>query len=204
MPAGTDGDGGPPELLVVDVAAWRTWLELHHTEPAGVWLVLAKKGVTGPTTLTYDEALVEALCHGWIDGQRRSRDQSTFAQRFTPRRARSPWSKRNVRIAEGLAAEGRMHAAGLAEVQRAKEDGRWAAAYEGPATMAVPEDLAAALAAEPRAAALFDVLTSQNRYSILHRIDSAKRPETRARRVAQFVAMLARGETIHPQRREPG
>ena len=190
------------ELVVSDVDAWRAWLG-EHPGADGVWLVLAKKGVTEPTRLTYDEALEEALCHGWIDGQRRSRDERTFRQRFTPRRRRSPWSKRNIGIAERLVADGRMGEAGLAEIRRAQEDGRWAAAYDGQATMAVPDDLAKALAAEPRAAAMFDVLTSQNRYAVLYRIDSAKRPETRAKRIEQFVAMLARGETIYPQRRKP-
>jgi uncharacterized protein YdeI (YjbR/CyaY-like superfamily) len=190
------------ELVVADVRRWRAWLREHHADPNGVWLVLAKKGVTDPTSLTYDEALEEAICHGWIDGQRRSRDDATFHQRFTPRRARSPWSKRNVGRVERLVAEGRMQPAGMAEVQRAKDDGRWDAAYEGQATMAVPDDLAAALAAEPAAAAMFRELTSQNRYAVLYRIDSAKRPETRAKRIEQFVAMLARGETIYPQRRK--
>lgn len=190
------------ELVVADVRRWRAWLRKHHADPDGVWLVLAKKGVTDPTSLTYDEALEEAICHGWIDGQRRSRDDATFHQRFTPRRARSPWSKRNVERVERLVAEGRMQPSGIAEVQRAKDDGRWDAAYEGQATMAVPDDLAAALAAEPAAAAMFGELTSQNRYAVLYRIDSAKRPETRAKRIEQFVAMLARGETIYPQRRK--
>lgn len=191
------------ELVVADVAAWRKWLAEHHGDDDGVWLVLAKKGVTDPTRLTYAEALDEALCYGWIDGQRRTRDDTTFQQKFTPRRSRSPWSKRNVGIVERLTKEGRMHAAGLAEVQRAKDDGRWDAAYGSQAEMEVPDDLAAALAAEPKAAAMFEVLTSQNRFAILYRVNDAKRPETRAKRLAQFVAMLAKGETIYPQRRTP-
>jgi uncharacterized protein YdeI (YjbR/CyaY-like superfamily) len=193
----------PPELIVADAAAWRAWLAEHHAEPDGVWLVLAKKGTTEPTRLGYDEALEEALCHGWIDGQVKRRDDATYRQRFTPRRARSPWSQRNVGIVERLAAEDRMHPAGVAEVERAKADGRWDAAYASPANIAVPEDLASALAAEPRAQALFDVLSSQNRYAILYRIDGAKRRETRARRIRDFVAMLARGETPYPQKRRP-
>ncbi len=192
----------PPELVVADAAAWRAWLRRHHGDPAGVWLVLARKGTTEPTSLTHDRALEEALCHGWIDGQTGRRDESTYRQRFTPRRARSPWSRRNVAIVERLATEGRMHPAGTSEVARAKSDGRWEAAYAGPASIEVPTDLAAALAAEPRAQAMFEVLTSQNRYAILHRTQAAKRPETRARRIEQFVAMLARGETIYPQRRK--
>lgn len=189
------------ELVVRDVRAWRAWLRKHHAEPDGVWLVLAKKGTREPTRLTYDEALEEALCHGWIDGQVRRRDDVTYKQRFTPRRARSPWSKRNVGHAERLVAEGRMHPAGLAEMERAKADGRWEAAYAGAATIEVPDDLAGALAAEPKAQAMFDVLTSQNRYAVLYRVTTAKRADTRERRIEQFVAMLARGETPYPQKR---
>jgi uncharacterized protein YdeI (YjbR/CyaY-like superfamily) len=191
-----------PELIVADEHAWLAWLGEHHSEPRGVWLVLAKKGTAGPTSLSYDEALDHALCHGWIDGQVKRRDDATYRQRFTPRRARSAWSKRNVAIVERLLAEGRMHDAGLAAVAAAKDDGRWEAAYAGQAKIQVPDDLAAALAAEPAAKAMFEILTSQNRYAVLLRIDSAKRAETRARRIEQFVAMLARGETVHPQRRK--
>jgi uncharacterized protein YdeI (YjbR/CyaY-like superfamily) len=188
-------------MTIADADAWHAWLEAHHADSSGVWLVLAKKGTIDPTSLTYDEALEEALCHGWIDGQRRSGDASTFVQRFTPRRARSPWSKRNVGIVERLTSEGRMRPAGTAEVERARDDGRWQAAYEGQRAIAVPADLAAALAAEPKAQAMFEILTSQNRYAILFRTAGAKRAETRARRIEQFVAMLARGETIYPQKR---
>jgi uncharacterized protein YdeI (YjbR/CyaY-like superfamily) len=191
------------EICVPDAAAWRAWLTEHHSQPDGVWLVLAKKGTSQPTSLRYDEALDEALCFGWIDGQVRGGDGGVYRQRFTPRRARSPWSKRNVDHIRRLIAAGRMHLAGLAEVERAKSDGRWEAAYAGPGTIEVPADLAAALAAEPAAQAMFDVLTSQNRYAVLYRLTSAKRPETRARRLEQFVAMLARGETIYPQKRGP-
>lgn len=190
-----------PELLVPDVAAWRDWLGEHHGEPAGVWLVLAKKGTSRPTSLLYDEALEEALCQGWIDGQARRRDEATYLQRFTQRRARSPWSQRNVGIVARLAEEGRMQPAGFAEIERAKADGRWERAYGGRESQVVPEDLAAALQADPEAAAMFEVLTAQNRFAILYRLDDARRPETRARRLAQFVAMLARGETPYPQQR---
>jgi uncharacterized protein YdeI (YjbR/CyaY-like superfamily) len=189
------------ELIVPDADAWRRWLGEHYSEPAGVWLVLAKKGTTQPTRLSYDQALEEALCHGWIDGQVKRRDEATFQQRFTPRRSRSPWSARNVGLIDRLEAEGRMHPAGVAEVERAKADGRWDAAYAGQATMAVPADLAVALAAEPRAAAMFEVLTGQNRFAVLLRIQTAKRADTRARRIQQFVSMLARGETVYPQKR---
>jgi uncharacterized protein YdeI (YjbR/CyaY-like superfamily) len=191
-----------PELTVLDAAAWRRWLGDHHADESGVWLVLAKKNTTEPTSLTYEQALDEALCHGWIDGQIRRRDERTFRQRFTPRRARSTWSKRNVGHVERLLREGRMHPAGVAHVERAKADGRWEAAYAGQASIAVPEDLASALAAAPRAQAMFEILTSQNRYAVLYRVDAAKRAATRARRIEQYVAMLSRGETIHPQRRK--
>ena len=130
--------GEAPELLVDDVAAWHAWLSDHHGEQDGIWVVLAKKGITEPTTLTYDEALLEALAHGWIDGQVRRRDVGTYKQRFTPRRSRSQWSRRNVALVERLTAEGRMHAAGVAEVERAKADGRWEAAYAGASTIAIP------------------------------------------------------------------
>jgi uncharacterized protein YdeI (YjbR/CyaY-like superfamily) len=191
----------PPTLTVADADAWQAWLESHHADSSGVWLVVAKKGTSDPTSLTYDQALDEALCHGWIDGQRRSADASTFVQRFTPRRARSPWSKRNVGIVERLTKQGRMQPAGNAEVERARADGRWQAAYEGQRAIAVPADLAAGLAAVPKAQAMFEILTSQNRYAILYRIQGAKRTETRERRIEQFVSMLARGETVHPQKR---
>ena len=190
-----------PELIVRDAAAWRAWLAEHYADPTGVWLVLAKKGTKNPTSLTYDQALEEALCHGWIDGQAGRRDEATYRQRFTPRRKRSAWSKRNTGIAERLHAEGRMHPAGQAEVERAKADGRWNAAYPGQASIEVPPDLAEALAAEPKAQAMFEALNSQNRYAVLYRITTAKRSDTRARRIAQFVAMLARGETVYPQKR---
>jgi uncharacterized protein YdeI (YjbR/CyaY-like superfamily) len=189
-----------PELVVADAGAWRDWLTAHHSSAAGVWLVLANKGTTEPTSLRYDEALEEALCYGWIDGQVKSRDGLTHLQRFTPRRARSAWSKRNVGLVERLVADGRMQPPGLAEVERAKADGRWDVAYAGQASIEVPADLAAALAVEPKAAAMFETLSKQNRYAVLYRITTAVRPETRARRIEQFVAMLARGETIHPQR----
>jgi uncharacterized protein YdeI (YjbR/CyaY-like superfamily) len=190
-----------PELIVRDAAAWRVWLGKHHANPAGgVWLVLAKKGTEEPTSLTYDQALEEALCHGWIDGQARRRDETTYRQRFTPRRRRSSWSKRNTGIAERLLAEQRMHPAGVAEAERAKADGRWDAAYAGPKSIEVPPDLAEALAAEPGAQTMFEGLTSQNRYAVLYRIATAKRADTRARRIGEFVAMLGRGETIHPQK----
>lgn len=192
----------PPELVVADEAAWHEWLSENHTDTVGVWLVLAKKGTAQPTSLTYDQALDGALCHGWIDGQVRRRDAGTFRQRYTPRRSRSMWSQRNVELIARLSAEGRMHPAGLAEVERAKGDGRWEAAYAGQAAMDVPEDLAAALADNLKATAMFEILTKQNRYAVLLRIHSAKRADTRQRRIAQFVDMLALGQTVYPQRRK--
>ncbi len=190
------------ELIVADAAAWRRWLDANHREQAGVWLVLARKGTTEPTSLTHEQALEEALCHGWIDGRMGARDERTFRHHFTPRRARSPWSRRNVAIVERLLGEGRMHPAGAAEIERAQRDGRWARAYAGARDIEIPDDLAAALAAAPPAQAMFAILSSQNRYAILYRLTSAKRAETRARRLQQYVAMLARGETIHPQKRK--
>lgn len=190
-----------PELTVADASAWREWLETHHDSSPGVWLVLAKKGTTQPTSLTYDQALEDALCYGWIDGQLRGRDETTFRRSFTPRRPRSAWSARNVALVNGLISAGRMHPAGLSEIERAKVDGRWDAAYAGQASIEVPNDLAAALAAEPRAQEMFDILTSQNRYAVIYRVLNAKRTDTRTRRIAQLVEMLARGETIYPQRR---
>jgi len=188
------------ELVLADVDAWRAWLDGNHASSAGIWLVLAKKGSAGPTTVSYAQALEEALCFGWIDGQARSRDTVTFIQGFSPRRKRSPWSKRNTGIAERLVLEGRMAEAGIAEMDRAKSDGRWDAAYAGPADIEVPDELTAALGARPKAKAMFATLNSQNRYAILYRIATAKRADTRTRRIAQFAAMLERGETIHPQK----
>jgi uncharacterized protein YdeI (YjbR/CyaY-like superfamily) len=189
------------ELLLADAVSWHAWLGANQAYEPGVWLVLAKKGTTVPTRLTYEEALEEALCYGWIDGQVNRRDELTYRQRFTPRRARSAWSQRNIAIIERLLTEGRVRPAGLTAVERARADGRWESAYPGQRTIEVPADLAAALAAEPRAQAMFEILTSQNRYAMLYRLQRAKRHETRLRRIEQFVAMLARGETIHPQQR---
>lgn len=189
------------ELIVVDAVAWHAWLGENHQVSDGIWLVLAKKNVITPTSLTYDQALEEALCHGWIDGQRKSRDEQTFIQRYTPRRSRSMWSQRNVDLIARLDSEGRMLPAGHAEVERAKADGRWAAAYSSSSALEVPADLLEALAASPRAQAMFEILTSANRFAVVHRVNNVKRAETRAKRIAQFVEQLARGETIYPQKR---
>lgn len=189
-------------LILPDATAWRAWLDAHEDDtPGGVWLVLIKKGKAGPTTITYDQALDEALCSGWIDGQGRRRDDATSLQRFTPRRSRSNWSARNVGIAEQLVADGRMRDRGQAEIDRAKADGRWEAAYQGSRTIEVPDDLAAALATSPRARANFDLLSSQNRYALLFRLHHVKQEATRTRRIADYLAMLERGDTVYPQKR---
>lgn len=192
-----------PELLVADVDEWRRWLGEHHSDSDGVRLVLARKGAAAPTALAYDAALPEALCYGWIDGQLTQRDDVSYCIRFTPRRARSTWSQRNVGIAEQLVRQGRMQPAGQAEIERAKADGRWDRAYGGSASIEVPDDLVAALAVSSRAQAMWDVLTRANRFAVIYRVLEAKRPETRARRIAQYVDMLAEGRTPHPQKRRP-
>jgi uncharacterized protein YdeI (YjbR/CyaY-like superfamily) len=191
------------ELIVADVEAWGVWLADNASTSPGVWLVLAKKGSTRPTSLSYAQALDEALCHGWVDGQLRSRDQGTFQRRFTPRRPGSAWSKRNTEHVQRLTGEGRMQAGGVAAVERARAAGSWDAAYAGAASIEVPDDLAAALAATALAGTAFEQLDAANRYAVLYRVTTAKRPETRARCIEQLVAMLARGETIHPRTR-PG
>jgi uncharacterized protein YdeI (YjbR/CyaY-like superfamily) len=188
-----------PDLVVLDAAAWRRWLAANHASSVGVWLRLAKKGMNEPTQLRYAEALDEALCHGWIDGQVRRFDEASYRQRFTPRRPRSAWSQNNVANIERLLREGRMTPAGVAAFEAARADGRLDRAYPGQASIEVPDDLAAALEAEPAARASFESLSSQNRYAVLLRIHKAARPQTRAQRIARFVAMLARGETPHPQ-----
>ncbi|WP_402377520.1 YdeI/OmpD-associated family protein [Isoptericola rhizosphaerae] len=190
------------EFLLPDAAAWRAWLDEHEdSAPDGVWLVLARKGQDAPTTLTRAAALEEALCSGWIDAQAKSRDGATSLQRYCPRRRRSIWSVRNREIVARLIDEGRMRPRGQAEIDRAKQDGRWDAAYAGPATIEMAPALTAALAESPRATAMWEILTSQNRFAILHRLTTAKKEETRVRNAAKFVAMLERGETVHPQRR---
>jgi uncharacterized protein YdeI (YjbR/CyaY-like superfamily) len=186
-----------PTLAFATAAEWEAWLREHHDSAPGVWIKFARKG-SGVASVTYMEALHAALCFGWIDGQARGGDAAFYSQRFTPRRARSIWSKRNREFATALISSGRMQPAGLREVERAKADGRWDAAYDAPSTATVPDDLRAALDAAPAAAAFFETLNAQNRYAILHRIQTAKRAETRARRIETFVAMLARRERLHP------
>jgi uncharacterized protein YdeI (YjbR/CyaY-like superfamily) len=191
-----------PIIAFASQADFARWLEANHAESDGIWLKFAKKG-TGVETVVYAEVLEVALCFGWIDGQVKRRDEESFRQRFTPRRPKSPWSARNVGHIARLTTENRMTPAGQAAVDAAKADGRWQAAYLGPAAAEVPDDWAAALAASPAAQLMWDVLTSQNRYAITYRLAQLKRPETRIRRIAEFVAMLERGETVHPQKRTP-
>lgn len=192
------------ELTVANASEWSRWLREHFADSPGVWLVLAKRGTSEPTSLTYDEALEEAICHGWIDGQLAKRDDRTFRRKFTRRRPGSAWSKRNVALAGQLIQDGRVKPAGMEAIERAKADGSWDAAYEGSSSICVPSDLAAALAASPAAQTMFDRLDATNRYAVLYRVSTAKRAETRQRRIEQFVAMLAMGETIYPQRQSRG
>ena len=185
-----------PILFFADPAAFRAWLNAQHASQSGLWLRIAK-AASSLESVTYAEALDVALCFGWIDGQKRSHDAESFLQKFTPRQKRSPWSKRNREHVARLIAAGEMHPAGLEAVAAAKADGRWDRAYDSPATSAVPDDFQAALDAHPKARAFFETLTGANRYAILYRIQTAVKPETRARRIAEFVAMLKRRETLH-------
>ena len=180
-------------LVVTDADGWRDWLMANDSTNDGVWLLLAKKGVTSPTSLTYAQALDEALCSGWIDGQKRSFDATTFIERFTPRRARSLWSERNQRLVAELTAAGRMRERGQAEIDRAKGDGRWDRAYAGQATATVPDDLEAALAASPAARARFDAMSKADRFSVLHPLMTAPSDAVRAQRLAKILAKLTDG-----------
>lgn len=179
--------------------AWERWLAKEPATSEGLWIRLAKQG-SEIISISYEEAVEVALCYGWIDGQKAAVDEEFWLQRFTPRRPGSRWSKINCGRVEALLAAGRMKPGGRREVERAKADGRWDAAYAGQATMAVPGDLEAALAKDAQAKRSFSTLDAANRYAILYRIHDAKQPETRARRIAQFVEMLSRGEMLHPQR----
>ena len=190
-------DDGLPRIRFASDAEWERWLDENHASSSGVWIEMAKKG-SGIESVRYPEVLDTALCFGWIDGRREALDDSFFLQRFTPRRPRSRWSRINRDRAEALIAAGRMRPAGVAEVEKAKADGRWDAAYEGQRMSAVPDDLRRELDARPEAKEFFEGLSSQNRYAILYRLQDAKRPETRARRLAKFVAMLEAGETLYP------
>ena len=186
-----------PVLAFASRDAWAAWLAEHHTISSGLWLKFAKKG-SGIDSVSYQEALDAALCYGWIDGQKDKFDDRYFLQRFTPRRPRSKWSKINCDKATRLAAQGEMQTAGRREVERAQADGRWAAAYDGQRAATVPDDLRRELEQNPEAAEFFATLDSANRYAILYRLHEAKKPETRARRLAKFVAMLSERKKIHP------
>jgi uncharacterized protein YdeI (YjbR/CyaY-like superfamily) len=185
-----------PIILFANTAELESWLEENHEGSEGFWLKVAKKG-SGEVSVTYGEALELALCFGWIDSQKRGLDEKFFLQRFTPRRPRGRWSRINREKAEALIAAGSMRPAGLGEVEAAKADGRWEAAYEGQGTAKVPADLQRELDASPAAAEFFAGLDGANRYAVIYRLEEAKRPETRERRLRKFVAMLERGEKIH-------
>jgi uncharacterized protein YdeI (YjbR/CyaY-like superfamily) len=185
-----------PVLECVSLEEWEEWLAQNHASASEVWLRLAKKG-SRAVTVTRAEALEVALCYGWIDGQAASESEEYWLQRFTPRTRRSKWSRINCEAVEGLTRAGRMKPAGLDAVASAKADGRWQAAYAPPSRMEVPQALIEALRLNPKAEAFFAQLDAQNRYAILYRIHNAKKPETKTRRIAQFVEMLARGEKIH-------
>jgi uncharacterized protein YdeI (YjbR/CyaY-like superfamily) len=182
-------------LAVASAAEWHAWLALEHGRSPGVLLCIAKK--TAQSSITYAEALDVALAWGWIDSQKRALDASAWLQRFTPRKAASAWSKINRAKAEALIAAGKMEAPGLAEVERAKRDGRWERAYDGARASQVPADLAAAFARNAAALTFFETLTGANRYAILYRVQTAKKPDTRADRIARFVEMCARHETVY-------
>ena len=187
------------KLSFASASALRAWLGTNHDSSPGIWLMIAKKG-SGVESVTYDEAVDEGLCFGWIDGQKAKHDDTYYLQRFTPRTKRSPWSRINTERVARLVAATKMHPAGMREVEAAKADGRWEAAYAGQATAAVPDDLQAALDASPAAAARFAELDSRNRYAILYRIGAVKRAETRAKKIAGFIADLEAGRTPYPRK----
>jgi uncharacterized protein YdeI (YjbR/CyaY-like superfamily) len=184
-----------PIVEVPDQPAWRRWLDANHASADGVWLKLAKKSAPH-RTVTQPEAIEEALCFGWIDGQARSHDEHFYLQRFTPRRHRSKWSQLNVKKAERLIASRRMHAAGLAQVEAAKADGRWDAAYPAQSQAQVPDDFGRALEAEPEARAFFETLTGSTRYAFLYRLHNVTTPEARAKRIANYIDLLREGKTL--------
>ena len=188
---------GLPVIAFASQRAWEEWLDRHHSTAKGLWLKLAKNAA-GIDSVSYPEALEVALCYGWIDGQKAAYDDSFWLQKFTPRGPRSKWSKVNRAKALALIESGRMQAAGRAAVEQAQRDGRWDGAYDSPRTAAVPDDFQRELDGHPDAAAFFATLNTANRYAILYRIQDAKRPETRARRIAQFIEMLERREKLHP------
>jgi uncharacterized protein YdeI (YjbR/CyaY-like superfamily) len=193
----TPRPGDLPMIRFEGPDAFTAWLDEHHASSPGIWLQLAKKA-SGTKSVTYAEAVEVALCHGWIDGQKQSHDDASWLQKFTRRGPKSLWSKINRQKVEDLVASGRMRPQGLAEVLRAKKDGRWDQAYDSPKAATVPDDLKAALEKNAKAKASFAALNGANRYAILFRVQTAKKAETRARRIEELVAMLARGEKLHP------
>jgi uncharacterized protein YdeI (YjbR/CyaY-like superfamily) len=184
------------ELFFETPAEWRTWLEKNHSDSKGVWLRFYKKG-SGITSLKYAGALDEALCFGWIDGQSKSLDENCYLQKFTPRRAKSIWSKRNIEHISRLIEEGKMKPSGMKEAETAKTDGRWQQAYDSPSNMKIPEDFLSELSKDKKAFAFFEALNNANKYAIVWRLQTAKKPETRERRMKTILGMLSRGEKFH-------
>lgn len=186
-----------PKLSFPSQKAWERWLKANHQKSPGIWLQIAKKS-SGIASVTYAEAIEIALCYGWIDGQKQSHSEEIWQQKFTPRAKKSIWSTINREKALALIASGKMQPAGMAEIDRAKEDGRWDRAYESPKNIQIPPDLQSALNKNPKAKAFFAELNGRNRYAILWRVHTAKKPETRAKRIELFIGMLERGEKLHP------
>jgi uncharacterized protein YdeI (YjbR/CyaY-like superfamily) len=197
MASAQDAPKEQPLVQFAEARLWAAWLDEHHATSSGVWLRIAKKA-SGTASVTYDEALEVALCYGWIDGQKKSYDDASWLQKFTPRRLKSIWSKVNCAKAEKLIARGEMKPAGLAAVNQAKQDGRWDAAYDSQNSASIPDDFQAALDQHEGARAFFATLNSRNRYAILFRIQTAKKAETRAKRIEQFIQMLANHEMVYP------
>lgn len=187
---------GLPVLLFASQKDWRAWLDKNNSQPQGVWLKHAKKSA-GKMSVSYQEALEEALCYGWIDSQKQTYDSDYYLQKFTTRGPKSIWSKNNVAKAESLIKMGRMQPSGLAAVKAAKQDGRWDAAYDSPSTIVVPEDFQAALNKNPKAKQFFETLNKANVYAFCWRVQTAKKPETRMARIEKFIDMLNRGEKLH-------
>lgn len=189
--------GRLPEVAFEDQQSWEAWLEEHHADSGGIWLKIAKKG-TGIASIDYPAALESALCYGWIDGQKDRLDERYWLQKFTPRGPKSGWSKVNREKAEALVSQGRMRPAGLRQMELAQADGRWNAAYDSQSKIGIPADFQNELDRNPQARDFFETLDSANRYAILYRLQTAKKPETRAARIRKYLEMLLRGEKIHP------
>ena len=194
---GMETVAGLPVMLFDSPQAWEQWLTEGQGQPRGVWLKIAKKGAA-VVSVSYADALDAALCHGWIDGQKKSYDDTFWLQKFTPRRPTSVWSRVNTAKVEQLIASGRMRPAGQREVDAARADGRWDAAYQSQSALTIPDDLRVALDARPAARAFFDTLNKVNRYAICHRIETARKPDTRRARIDKFIAMLEANEKLHP------